>query len=348
MVDLRHRETPPAIDRSSEAEFRSYAQWETEQAVAPLRLAIVALATFWWILGLRGAGAPWIPYAVLAGWILGLADLYLVRNRPWLARMMPVASAIGELVVLTLVMDALGPARVTLEPLFFIGVAGAGIRMRAPWNWIFAGIYGAMALPWTGPVLAGYVVLLGITQSTVSASMVRRIRRGIRDSLTGLFGREYAFVQMNELLAKDAFPFSVALADLDGFKGVNDRFGHPAGDGVLVTTARVLERCIRQEDLAARLGGDEFLIVFRDVSASGARQIAERIRTELESATFGGRSTDESFRLTVSVGVTEARPGRSAHQILRDVDIALYEAKANRNAVVLFGTGEPAPVETPS
>lgn len=337
---MRRSNAPRAAESPHEAAFRSYAQWETEQAISPLRVVVVALATLWWIFGLHRGGTPWIPYAILVGWILALADLYLIRHRPRLARMMPVASAVGELTALTLVMAALGPDRTTLEPLFLIGVAGAGIRIRAPWNWIFAGIYGAVALPWTGGILAGYVTLLGLTQATVSTSMVRRIRRGVRDSLTGLFGREYALVQMNELLAKGAYPFSVAVADLDGFKGVNDRFGHPVGDSVLVTTARVMERCIRQEDFAARLGGDEFLIVFRNVRADGARQIAERIRTELEGVKFGSRTHgEETPQLTISVGVVEARPGRSTHQILRDVDVALYEAKASRNAVVMISTG---------
>lgn len=334
------------IPSPSEIVFRSYAQWETEQAVSPLRLIVVALATAWWVVGLHRTGGPLTPVVVAAGWILALSDLYIVRNLPSLARMLPIGSAVGELVVLTLLMKSLGETRTTLEPLFLISVSGAGIRLRSPLNWAFSFVYALAALPWVGPVMASYVAALGLAQSFVALSMVRRIRRGVRDSLTGLFGREYALLQLDERLTAGSFPFSVALADLDGFKGVNDQFGHPMGDTVLVAASRVLERCIRQDDMTARLGGDEFLILFNDMTAEAAQRSAERIRAELGTVDLGTRDKPNPLRLTVSIGVAEARPGLSAHQIMQEVDIALYRAKATRNAVALF-TPEVSAVQAP-
>ena len=326
----------------SEKVFRAYAQWETDKVFSRIRVGVIALATLWWVVGLGRVGSAWMPAVVVASWALALGDLYVVRFRPDLTRILPVWSAVGELFLIMLLMMALGPHRTTMEPLFLMAAAGDGIRIRAPWNWVVVVVCAVAAFPWVGPVLASYVAAMGLMQSIVSVAMVQHIRKGVRDSLTGLFGRDYALRQLDELMSRGTFPCSVAIADLDGFKRINDRFGHPVGDHVLVTTSRVLERHVRQEDLTARLGGDEFLLLFVGATAKEAEQIANRIRREIEAMNFASRTGGESLCLTLSIGIVEAFPGRTVHQILKDADTALYQAKANRNSVMLFTDSSPA------
>lgn len=113
--------------------------------------------------------------------------------------------------------------------------------------------------------------------------------------------------------------------DLDGFKPVNDRFGHAAGDAVLVDVAQRLSSCVRQSDTVARLGGDEFALLLEDVNAPEVTSACERI---LASLGRGAWVAGHQLSLSASIGVAFGDSGDTAESMLRNADLAMYEAKS--------------------
>lgn len=176
--------------------------------------------------------------------------------------------------------------------------------------------------------------LMDLSTLVVTALQARRRaidlqRLAMTDYLTGVGNR----VQFEKALAAEVnhstragTPFSLVCMDLDGFKSVNDTFGHAAGDEVLCEVSRRLSALVRQGDVPARLGGDEFAIVMRSADQASATALAERIVERV------GRpialSTGQTVRIGVSVGVATHTDGvPSAAALLARSDRALYEAK---------------------
>ncbi len=113
--------------------------------------------------------------------------------------------------------------------------------------------------------------------------------------------------------------------DLDGFKPVNDRFGHAAGDAVLVEVAQRLQARVREIDTVARLGGDEFAVLLDGIDLERAEAICERILTALVS---GVETADHLVTVSASIGLAVGSGDQRANDLLRDADLAMYEAKA--------------------
>jgi diguanylate cyclase (GGDEF)-like protein/PAS domain S-box-containing protein len=153
-------------------------------------------------------------------------------------------------------------------------------------------------------------------------------RSAFSDSLTGLPNRALLRQRLDHAAARDVrggHPIAVLLADLDGFKAVNDSLGHDAGDAVLVETAARLAGCVRPGDTVARLGGDEFAIILEDVREPGlAERLADRM-LEIMRQPFAVAGTD--LHVGVSIGI--ALPGvDTGTDLLRNADTAMYNAKA--------------------
>jgi diguanylate cyclase (GGDEF)-like protein len=159
-------------------------------------------------------------------------------------------------------------------------------------------------------------------------------QRATRDPLTGLANRELAGQRLDQVLARGAAPMvGLLFCDLDGFKAVNDRLGHEAGDDLLQQVARRLQRGLRPTDLLARFGGDEFVVVLNETrSLAEVTDVGRRLVGELQEPFV----LDEE-RVTVSAsigGVIGARGETTASAMLRDADAAMYVAKSRGTGVV--------------
>jgi diguanylate cyclase (GGDEF)-like protein len=118
---------------------------------------------------------------------------------------------------------------------------------------------------------------------------------------------------------------ALLFVDLDGFKPVNDRFGHAAGDAVLIDVAQRLASCVRQSDTVARLGGDEFALLLEDVHPPEVSSACERI---LEALSRGAHVAGHQLSLSASIGVAFGDSSETAESMLRNADLAMYEAKS--------------------
>jgi diguanylate cyclase (GGDEF)-like protein len=127
---------------------------------------------------------------------------------------------------------------------------------------------------------------------------------------------------------------ALVFVDLDDFKPVNDRFGHAAGDAVLVDFAQRLTDCVRQSDTVARLGGDEFAILLEDVRPPEVDSACERILAALSS---GAHVAGHQLSLSASLGVAFGEAADSSESLLRNADLAMYEAKSRgKNQCVTY------------
>lgn len=166
------------------------------------------------------------------------------------------------------------------------------------------------------------------------------------DSLTGLHNRG-AFLAEFEREASRASrgtgKFSLVLFDLDRFKRLNDRFGHPAGDKVLREFADILRAGVRKHDVVGRYGGEEFVILMPDVGKDVAMQVAERIREAVQARDF--ESAGRRMEVTVSGGVaTHGEDGAGWEELLKAADDALYAAKdGGRNRIAMATGPQPQP-----
>jgi diguanylate cyclase (GGDEF)-like protein/PAS domain S-box-containing protein len=167
--------------------------------------------------------------------------------------------------------------------------------------------------------------------------------QSIRDALTGLYNRRY----LNEVLerevrraARGQRHLAVVLLDVDGFKGLNDTYGHEAGDTFLRELGAYLQKRVREEDVACRYGGDEFVIILTETSLETARRRARQLREGIKTLAVPHRGRYLTPP-TVSLGVAlYPDHGASADELLRAADDALYRAKGRgRDCMVISNAG---------
>ncbi len=165
------------------------------------------------------------------------------------------------------------------------------------------------------------------------------------DGLTGVLNRRAFESRAEAILAQDwRSPCALVACDLDGFKQINDRHGHAAGDSVLTAFGEILRRTSRTADLAARLGGEEFAILLPGSTSNGAYLFAERLRVGLSGTRFP--FLPAAGRITASFGIAQHQPGETFHQLLARADRGLYQAKAAGRNQTIAAEGDvvsPAP-----
>jgi diguanylate cyclase (GGDEF)-like protein len=154
------------------------------------------------------------------------------------------------------------------------------------------------------------------------------------DALTGLPNRTLLGHRLETALAAGTGRTSVLYCDLDGFKAVNDRFGHDVGDELLVAVADRLRQSLRAQDVLARLGGDEFAVVVSHNSTAKAEDIAGRLLESLQTPFLvSGNVT----RIQASIGIAHSTEGLNASDLMREADMAMYRAKGlGKNRIMVF------------
>lgn len=161
-------------------------------------------------------------------------------------------------------------------------------------------------------------------------------RLSVTDALTGLSNR----LRLDEVLLAELYRaarydsvFSVILLDVDNFKAINDRHGHPVGDSVLVGIAHILHAGVRSSDVAGRWGGEEFLLILPECDNYSAQRMAEKLRREIAEREFPPAGPQ-----TCSFGVATYSAGETFMSLVARADVALYRAKqAGRNRVEVEG-----------
>lgn len=162
----------------------------------------------------------------------------------------------------------------------------------------------------------------------------------VTDELTQIYNYRYFARKLREEQRRAArynLPLSLIMLDIDSFKSFNDTYGHEVGNIVLKGITSVVNKCIRDVDIFARYGGEEFIVILPQTPHDEVANIGERIRQQIEAATFGGGDDIPELKVTVSVGVSSfPENGRPNEELLSAVDQALYRAKgAGKNMVCI-------------
>jgi diguanylate cyclase (GGDEF)-like protein len=175
-------------------------------------------------------------------------------------------------------------------------------------------------------------VCFPVQRRRVAEEMAQLQESATLDALTGLWNRRVFSDRLSDECARHArYGGAVCLImlDLDGFKSVNDRFGHVTGDTVLTAVADLLRVTLRATDLPCRYGGDEFAVILPQTAKTEAFGVAEKVRAAVKgmSVEVAPAGTPQKVEVRVSIGVAAARPGSEPLEVLEAADRALYQAK---------------------
>jgi diguanylate cyclase (GGDEF)-like protein len=169
-----------------------------------------------------------------------------------------------------------------------------------------------------------------------SLGVLRQAERNAHtDALTGLGNRHWMRTMFEREVTRALHSnkaLCLMMIDVDEFKAFNDRYGHVAGDSVLVAVAEALREYLRPTDLVARFGGDEFAVLLPELQLNQARQTAERIRQQIAALSPPSLAT----AVTVSIGLADRTPHDDVATLVQRADAAMYDAKeAGRNRVAV-------------
>ncbi|HEY9053698.1 MAG TPA: GGDEF domain-containing protein [Rectinemataceae bacterium] len=218
------------------------------------------------------------------------------------------------------------PRQVCVEPLVYHDVA-----------------LGALVLAGAKPIQGASLHFLELVNSSMAVAFRNALtydqlqKLAANDSLTGMFNRRFGMARLQEEYGRairSGSPIGVCIFDLDHFKNVNDTYGHPVGDKVIVHVSKLIRSALREGDLALRYGGEEFLIVLPGASITDTYQIAEKVRRLVEETVFQFGS--QNLRLSISGGGASWPDfnAASSEALVKKADEALYRAKeGGRNRI---------------
>ena len=220
-----------------------------------------------------------------------------------------------------------------------------------------SGIYGLLSIMTFKQIAIReyYLHTLSLIGTQLAVTLERALfyeevrRLSVTDPLTGLSNRRAIFARLEEEFRRSTrygSPMSVAVADLDNFKQINDHHGHYAGDAILRDVANILRKSVREVDLAGRWGGEEMALLFPQTTLEGAIIACERVRREVERniTKFHGLE----LQVTLSIGIATLEPDkicpRSAESLVNLADNAMYLAKTRgKNQVATYKELEDQP-----
>jgi len=219
-----------------------------------------------------------------------------------------------------------------------VGLALAmGVFSACAWllvkHWFSGGFATGEALLWNGIAISGYFVIIAYLVAKWRQAIQDLAALATTDALTGAFNKRGFSERLQREIARInryGHAFSLSYLDLDDFKGVNDHFGHGAGDLLLRQVTDAIKSAIRSSDTVGRLGGDEFAILFPEAGQLEARQIIDKILPRLSSnCRVGGQ------RVTFSAGVVTCLGfAPSMDELMRRLDRLMYEVKGDgKNSV---------------
>ena len=179
------------------------------------------------------------------------------------------------------------------------------------------------------------------TEMDLIKANVRLEELATRDSLTNLFNRR----SMNELIESEYTrsirydkPFGLIMADIDGFKSVNDKFGHAGGDQVLIQLSRVFLDSLRQQDMVSRWGGEEFLMLLPETDIRGVKVVAAKLKNVISRTNF--RYDGKNIKITLTFGGVICKSDDKWEESLLKADRALYFGKNHGKNQAVIAQGE--------
>ncbi|MBS2022559.1 MAG: GGDEF domain-containing protein [Deltaproteobacteria bacterium] len=325
----RHPELSPYVNRSFIPVFLPFLWTQLLGHVALVAIALVLRAR-----GVRTAS--WLVHAEIQFWMICTSiSLYTVGPLTT-----PFIILIVALPVIGSLLFEARPLRlglITMAVGFALGVGlpVAGVVPYGPFVGTAPYVEGRINLAWVlsfgGPSVFATVFML-----LIHTSLLQRLRDrqqelehlSSTDVLTGLANRSVFYARLREEMARarrHKHGLCVLFIDADNFKAINDDFGHPTGDAVLVEVGRKVRDTLRQGDIAARWGGEEFAILLSHTAIAEARLVADRLLVLSRTVRAGEGAMGR--KLTVSIGLAQLRPGETAEELISRADAALYGAK---------------------
>lgn len=150
-----------------------------------------------------------------------------------------------------------------------------------------------------------------------------------QDDFTLTFNRKYFIESLERACGNSKSPFFVLFIDVDGLKYMNDKFGHAAGDEILLQVAHMLSAAINGQDILARMGGDEFAILMHDVEHEDNARLTQSLLDKIHSIDF--QIDNLQMSITVSIGIAKGYNGANPNQLLAEADHNMYHHKKHNN-----------------
>ncbi len=186
-------------------------------------------------------------------------------------------------------------------------------------------------------------ILQGVNQRHHSRNLTVAASEARLDALTGLVNRNELYVQLDasrDQAVREQTVFGVLFLDLDRFKAINDSLGHDVGDDLLRIVADRLRSATRSSDVVARLGGDEFVVIARSLmTARSVEAVAAQLNKRL-SQPVALRGREQQVSASIGVAISGPEDDRTADELVRDADLAMYQAKRDRTGYAVFDTAQ--------